>query len=227
MIGYPESQSEFLPGRRGLLPHPRRQLLFALLSAADLALTWWLLGHSDGQVYEANPVARWWLTRFGWLGLAGFKAAVVLLVVALTAVIAPSRPRSAGRLLGLGCACLAVVVFYSAALCREAARSPEERAAEVDRECREGLARINREAARERRKSEVFAALRARLCRDLRAGRCTLREAAERLLASERGRDGVWLRTLAGYYPGRPPEERVAAWLRDQVARLRPGAPAL
>ena len=56
------------------MTHPRKQLLFILLSLVDLALTWWLLAHSYGQVYEANPVARWWLMRYGAAGLAGFKA---------------------------------------------------------------------------------------------------------------------------------------------------------
>src|SRR5262245_24294528 len=36
------------------LPHPRKLLLFALLSAADLALTWALIQHGRGQFYEGN-----------------------------------------------------------------------------------------------------------------------------------------------------------------------------
>src|SRR5262245_36528876 len=112
---------------KGVLPHPGKQLLFILLSLADLALTGWLLGRPGAEVYEANPVARWWLAHYGWPGFAGFKAAVVGLVIALSAVIARSRPRAAGRVLGLGCAGLAAVVLYSAALCPAAARSPQER----------------------------------------------------------------------------------------------------
>ena len=96
------------------MTHPKKQILFALLSLADLTLTWWLLGHSDGQVYEVNPVARWWLVRHGAVGLACFKGAVVLLVLTLTAVISRSKPRAAGQVLTFGCVSLVFVVLYSA-----------------------------------------------------------------------------------------------------------------
>lgn len=70
-------------------------------------------------MYEANPLANWWLSRHGWLGMASFKAAVVLAVVGLTAVLARSRPRMAGSVLGL-------VVLYSLALCRPTLLSAHE-----------------------------------------------------------------------------------------------------
>jgi hypothetical protein len=111
---------------RHLMRHPGKQLLFAALSLTDLSLTWWLLSHSDGQVYESNPVARWWLANHGWLGLAGFKVVGVLLVIGLAAVISRYRPRAAGRVLGFACAALTVVVLYSASLCRGISRAPEE-----------------------------------------------------------------------------------------------------
>ena len=60
---------------RHRIPNPGKQLLFVVLNFADLVLTAWLLSTSEGGVYEANPVARWWLVRHGWLGLAAFKAA--------------------------------------------------------------------------------------------------------------------------------------------------------
>jgi hypothetical protein len=103
---------------RNLMRHPGKQLLFALLSLIDLSLTWWLLSRSGGQVYEGNPVARWWLANHGWLGLAVFKVGGVLLVVGLAAVISHYRPRAGGRVLGFACAALTVVVLYSASLCR-------------------------------------------------------------------------------------------------------------
>jgi hypothetical protein len=98
------------------MTHPRKQILFALLSLADLTLTCWLLGHSDGQIYEANPVARWWLAQHGAVGLAGFKGAIVLFVLTLTVVISRHKPRAAGRILTFGCVSLVFVVLYSAAL---------------------------------------------------------------------------------------------------------------
>jgi hypothetical protein len=196
-----------------LMPHPGKGCLFALLSLADLALTWWLLGHSGGEVYEANPVARWWLARHGWAGLACFKAFVVLVVVGLVAVIARSRPRAAGRLLGLGCAGLAVVVSYSAVLCGAGAGSPEQREAEEARAVETGLAELNRHALQQIRRLQASSAFRERLCEDLVAGRRPLGEAAERMAASVRGRQPTWLRLLAERYPELSTRARVAAWL--------------
>ena len=63
-------------------------VLFAVLGLLDLLLTWYLLQGSPGRVYEANPVARLWLNRFGWLGLAAFKTSLVVLVISLVVVIA-------------------------------------------------------------------------------------------------------------------------------------------
>jgi hypothetical protein len=99
--------------------------LFAALSLADLLLTCWLLRRPTGEFYEANPVARWWLMQFGWAGLAGFKAVVVLLVACLCGLIARRRPQAARRVLGFGCAVSAVVVLYSVALYNSRARADE------------------------------------------------------------------------------------------------------
>jgi hypothetical protein len=202
-----------------------KQVLFALLSVADLTLTAWLLGHSDGAVYEANPIARWWLNEHGWLGLIGFKAAAVLLVVALAGLIARSRPRVAGRLLTLGCVALALVVLHNAALCRTACLSPEERLAAVHQQAGDHLVELNRQTRQQFVKLQAFRALQARLCQDLGAGRCTLREAAEELAAAEGGRNPHWLLGLAIRFPDLAPEERVAAWLIDNVAFGQQDAP--
>jgi hypothetical protein len=190
-----------------LFPCPWKQALFALLSGADLALTCWLLERSGGLVYEANPLASWWLARAGWAGLVCFKAAVVFLVLGLTAVIFRQRPRAADRLLGFGCAGLALVVLYSSALCRSPyAATPQEFNDWLDRS-------VNRAARREYGKHEALRYLLKRGGQDLVARRCSLREAQERVAASERGSDLRWLRGLAASYPGRPPQEVIAACL--------------
>ena len=126
------------------MTHPRKQLLFVLLSLVDLALTCWLLGHSEGQVYEANPVAGWWLARYGAAGLAGFKGAVVLLVLTLVAFIARRESRAAGRILIFGCVSLVLVDLYSVALCPAACRAPGERATIAMRKFNEPLEILNR-----------------------------------------------------------------------------------
>jgi hypothetical protein len=118
--------------------------MFVLLSLLDLVLTCWLLGHSEGQVYEANPVARWWLVRYGAAGLAGFKGAVVLIVVPLVTFIARREPRAAGRILTFGCVSLVLVDLYSVALCPAACRAPGERATIAMRKFNEPLEILNR-----------------------------------------------------------------------------------
>ena len=61
----------------------RKLLLFAALGVLDFALTWHLLRAGGGAVREGNFVAAWWLSHFGWLGLAAFKAATMSLAAGL------------------------------------------------------------------------------------------------------------------------------------------------
>jgi hypothetical protein len=185
------------------MAHPKKQLLFALLSLADLVLTCWLLD-GPGGVYEANPVARWWLDRFGWAGLAGFKAAAVGLVIALALLIARSRPRAAGMVLGLGCAITAAVVLYSASLLRTA-HCPEPRFAESE------VAAMNREARQAHQGRMRFYAELAEKARELSAGRLRIEEAAGWAAGTDRGRDPAWRRSLLATRPGRPLREAFAA----------------
>jgi hypothetical protein len=93
--------------------HPYKLALFFSLSVADLVLTWWLIVQTGNEIYESNPVAAWWLTRYGWAGLAIFKALAVLMVTALAVLISLSQPRVGGRVLGFGCAAVGAVVCYS------------------------------------------------------------------------------------------------------------------
>jgi hypothetical protein len=190
-----------------LLSPPRKQALFVLLSLADLALTWWLLGHSDGQVYEANPLARWWLARGGWAGLALFKVGTVVVVVALSALIACWRPRTADRLLGVSCAGMACVVLYSIALCRLTAWS--EAAAEAELAATFGD--WNRQSAREARDRMAFEVVRDELCAQLADGSYSLRETTERLERADRGRTSLRL-ALDAMYPDRRGPEQMAAY---------------
>lgn len=188
--------------------HCRKQLLFALLSAADFALTWWLLTRPDGGAYEANPVAAWWLARAGWLGLALYKAGVVGVVVASTAAIARRRPQVAGRVLWLACACLAAVVTYSAALGGTAQGASDNDAAVTNVQ----LDEINRQTHERNRRREPGRALMRRLIGDVPAGRCTLCEGVEQMLACE-GSDPERLRLLAIDYPDVSVEQRFACWI--------------
>src|SRR5260370_38691788 len=89
---------------------------FAVLGLTDLDLTCYLLRTSSGQFYESIPVACWWLARWGWAGLAGFKLAVVLLVIVAVNRAARHRPRTAACVLSFACGATAVVIGYSCSL---------------------------------------------------------------------------------------------------------------
>jgi hypothetical protein len=93
--------------------HPGKLCLFFLLSLIDLFLTWRLLLHGHGQVYEGNPIAEWWLSCYGWAGLAAFKIATALAVGVLTTAISLVRPRTGGRILVFACTAVLIVVAYS------------------------------------------------------------------------------------------------------------------
>lgn len=95
------------------LEHTGKQLSFALLSVADLTMTWALIRDGLGSVYESNPVAAWCLHGYGWAGMAVFKALMVLTSGGLSEVISRYRPRTGGRVLVLGCIITASVVLYS------------------------------------------------------------------------------------------------------------------
>jgi hypothetical protein len=187
--------------------HPRKQCLFVVLSLADLALTCWLLDAPGGHVYEANPLARWWLAALGWAGLACFKALAVALVLGLALLIARSRPQAAGRVLGLGCAVSAVVVLYSAALAHSDVLSLEKQGAQSARETNEALAESNRQVQQELQRRLDFW---ARLSEEVIAGRCTLRAASERVAAASES-DRRWRLALTTPYPERPFQEQCAA----------------
>jgi hypothetical protein len=206
-----------------LLPHPGKQVLFALLSLTDLALTCWLLGRGAGRVYEANPLAGWFLARHGLAGLVCFKAAVVLLVFALAAAISGSRPSLAGRILALGCAGLLVVVLYSAVLCRGLSSSPVEGQARARQGNRSEEEFGHRFLAKQRRKEALLADLRQGLV----AGRYTLGEAVRRLADSEPGRDPTWLRRLTHLHPNGSLEARLGAFLIMHVVSLHADQPQL
>jgi hypothetical protein len=178
--------------------------LFAALSLTDLALTCFLLGRPGGGAYEWNPVASWWLVRFGWVGLVGFKLGILLLIAALTLVVSRSRPRAAGRLLAFGCVALLAVVVYSGSLV-QGVRAQSARFVQIQDE--------RRELDRDFTGRIEFSVLLERLLSALSARRCTLAEAVEILAGSEYVRDGIWSRVLGSRFPGRTTGERLAAHL--------------
>jgi hypothetical protein len=93
-------------------------LAFAVLSLADLVLTWTLLRRTGGMIYETNPIASAWLANYGWLGLMVFKSMTVLLFASACVLVSHYRPEKATRLVNFGSFLVAVVVLYSLFLLR-------------------------------------------------------------------------------------------------------------
>ena len=96
--------------------HPRRLFLFGMLSLLDLALTYKLVQASGGHIYESNPIANEWLSRFGWPGLAAFKVMAVSVVASAAIYVSVYRPRAGSRLLNFACLTVSLVVIYSFSL---------------------------------------------------------------------------------------------------------------
>lgn len=93
--------------------------VYALLSAADLLLTFTLL-RVNVFAYESNPAAAACLRHHGWGGLALFKAGGVLLFTgAVVLLLVRRRPGVAAGVVTFGCATLLAVTFYSHGLIRE------------------------------------------------------------------------------------------------------------
>jgi hypothetical protein len=97
-------------------------VLFCILSLADLGLTWKLIRHGDGRVYESNPVARAWLTAYDWQGLVGFKVATMLILAAVVLLLVRYRPKAGLLLVIFSCVAVGWVVLYSYRLVPHALR---------------------------------------------------------------------------------------------------------
>jgi hypothetical protein len=186
-----------------------------VLSLCDLALTWWLLERSGRAVAEGNPVADWWLSRYGWFGLACFKAALVFIVVLLTGIIARQRPRAAGKVLAFACAVLTAVVIHGAVLGQTAPTS-----AESSEDINRGLEDMNVHTRRVTAGTKPYSEFLERMVDRLAGGESTLAEAVERLMTWDRNRDPVRQRTLMSVFGGRSMEEALARQMLSFVEEL-------
>ena len=179
------------------ISHPRKLLLFLLLSLSDLGLTWLLVERGGGVVYESNPVADWWLWHYGWAGLGAFKVLTVVVVVGLTAVVSRFRPRSGGLILAVACSALALVVGYSCYLVGGGASAADPTTSAELAEIRAESAHLDVEWA----KSEEYRMTLERLGADLTAGRCSLTEATTHLGSTRQAQERSWLRRLHVFFP--------------------------
>jgi hypothetical protein len=200
----------------------RKLVFFALLNLSDLGLTWYLLRAGGGAVYESNPVAAWWLGHFGWVGLAGFKAATMALTAGLGVLIFLRRPAAGHRVLGFGCAALAAVVLYSAYLCHDLSRRPAGLDADEAARIQESEERIDVRL----RRSQSYRDEMAAVTEDLRGGRCALRDGVARLAETEQAHDATWMSRFQTFYPGRGNSECLALALLNHVEEELRGSTA-
>jgi len=102
------------------LPLEHETALFILVSALDLMMTWVLLyrtaGGPVGEIVESNPLANFFLMRWGLKGLVGFKFGVVLFVCLIAQYIALHDMRKGSFVLKAGTLVVSGVVVYSLSL---------------------------------------------------------------------------------------------------------------
>ena len=89
-------------------------LLFVLVSALDVFMTYILLCQGEGGLFmESNPVARFFIAEWGPKGMVYFKFAMVAFVSVLAQIIARHKPRVARWLLLGATGVVSLVVVYS------------------------------------------------------------------------------------------------------------------
>jgi hypothetical protein len=113
----PRHWSKLLTGH---LPLETETSVFILVNCLDFFMTYWMLWHNQfgtGTYYESNPIAQYFLHRWGVVkGLLGFKLGIVVFVCVLSQIIALRKPETARKLLIVGTLIVMGVVIYSAAL---------------------------------------------------------------------------------------------------------------
>ncbi len=92
----------------------QESLLFVLVSAMDVFMTYILLSQSGSVMFvESNPVARYFIAGWGPKGMIYFKFAMVAFVCVLAQIIARRKPRVARWLLLGATGVVSLVVVYS------------------------------------------------------------------------------------------------------------------
>jgi hypothetical protein len=184
-------------------------------------MTLHLLKASAGQVYESNPVAHWWLIRWGWAGLVAFKLVAVLLVLLAAWVVARYRPRAAANVLSFACGVTALVLGYSGSLL---ARGHVHASTQGFRDVNalRAEARVLEAKLRQLHEYEHFL---DRLADEVRAGHASMDEAVTRLAASEWARQPVWWSPSEGGLRNRSDPQWLACLLRNYIRSLEEDKP--
>ena len=91
------------------LPLQNETTLFILVNVLDIFMTYILIRFGG---IEANPIARFFLNRWGFAGMIFFKLGMVAFITVLSQVIARRNLQTARRLLQFGTLIVAIVVVY-------------------------------------------------------------------------------------------------------------------
>ena len=103
-------------GFRQKLPLESETTMFILVNVLDFAMTYYMLMHRElgnGNFYESNPIAQYFLNHWGVKGLLMFKMAVVAFVCVIAQIVATKKEASARFLLVIGTIVVSFVVVYS------------------------------------------------------------------------------------------------------------------
>lgn len=94
---------------------PTETFTFCIVSFLDVAMTLGLLLRRDPgfQFVESNPIAAYFLSRWGIEGLAYFKAAMTAFVCVIVQIVARKNPAMAKTLLAMATLIVLTVVSYS------------------------------------------------------------------------------------------------------------------
>ncbi len=96
--------------------HPQETLILVVVSALDVIMTYYLLTRDEGGFTESNPIAKYFLDRWGMAGMAYFKASMTLVVCVITQIVARKNSVLAQQVLGLATLIIVAVVIYSVRL---------------------------------------------------------------------------------------------------------------
>lgn len=166
--------------------------LFVALSLADLGLTSWLLSAHPEWVVESNPVADWWLARFGLMGLVFIKAASVSLLAGVLYWLARLRPNLSRGVMAVGCLILLGVVGYSISLAKF-----------LDHNTQRIQAIVQQEQKLDQTMAKMIAYNKAvdQVYRNLQTNQTTLKQAVESLMQTEHVQKNVlWANQLKYTY---------------------------
>jgi hypothetical protein len=181
--------------------------LFAGLALTDLSLTWLLLQQSGGGAYEWNPIASWWLARFGWCGLGLFKLGIVGLIGLVARIVSRHRPQVADRLLAFGCAVHLAVIVYSGWLVPRVIAQADQTAK---------TQAVEQQVQLDVRQFGAYRSLLSELRKDVASRHRSLPEAVAILSRAEWVHRPEWRRCMALRYPTSAKKELLAALLIDQ-----------